>query len=161
LAGGNRLYSYVEDTNIWLDVEGLSGWLLGKNLTKAGHDHGGLVTASNRSFDWQAHHVIPQETWKNNEGFFKEVGFKGKHSAANGVFLPNSSTKASQFGGFSVYHSGSHNDYSNLVERRIQRIESNYRIHQDKAQAKAELEDLQKRLKTALSRKGEGAKRLH
>ncbi|WP_160140091.1 hypothetical protein [Chryseobacterium sp. c4a] len=34
-------------------------------------------------------------------------------------------------------------------------------IHGDKVRAKTEMEDLQKRLKTALARKGGGAKRLH
>lgn len=161
LLGGSRLYSYIKDPNLWIDPEGLSGWLLGTNLFKAGSTHGGIVTTANRSVDWQAHHVIPQEKWDLNKDFFREVGFKGKHSAANGVFLPNSAAKATQYGGFSVYHNGSHADFSNAVDRRIAAIEASYRVHGNKAQAKAELQQLQSRLKNALSRKGGGAKRLH
>ncbi len=155
--GGFRQYGYVHDSNSWIDPYGLSGWLLGQNLNKAGQG----VTQGIRSLDWQAHHVIPQAVWKNNKDFFKEIGFKGKHSAANGIFLPNSATKAQQFGGFSVFHNGSHSDYSDLVRDRITAIKKDYGVHGDKVRARAEMEDLQKRLKTALSRKGGGAKRLH
>ncbi|REC59786.1 hypothetical protein DRF65_23940 [Chryseobacterium pennae] len=157
LNGGLVLYGYTHDGNCWVDPYGLSGWLLGKNLDKAGES----VTHGVRSVDWQAHHVVPQAVWDENKSFFKEIKFRGKHSAANGIYLPNSANNARQFGGFSIFHNGSHADYSDLVRNRINAIQADYLIHGDKVRAKTEMEDLQKRLKTALARKGGGAKRLH
>jgi RHS repeat-associated protein len=157
LDGGMQLYGYVNNTNSWLDPEGLSGWLLGNNLEKAGQ---GVL---NRSTAWQAHHVIPQATWNQNKDFFKDVGFKGKHSANNGIFLPNTKKLADKLG-FPYYHSGSHGDYSDAVQSRIAKISEQYNIHGDKARARADLEKMQKRLKNQLSQNQKGlksAKRLH
>lgn len=56
---------------------------------------------------------------------------KGKHNATNGIFLPNSADNAIKFGGFSIFHNGSHEDYSNLVRNRIKEIRANYQVHQD------------------------------
>ncbi|WP_317167609.1 RHS repeat-associated core domain-containing protein [Chryseobacterium sp. c4a] len=159
LDGGFEFYNYVHDSNSWLDIFGLSGYLLGKNLDKAGQ----AVTFGNRSTDWNTHHVIPQETWdkfgttrRGGNGFFNEVGFKGKHNAANGIYLPNNEALAKKLG-FAHYHPGSHPNFSNHVEARIKAIQDQYRIHKDKARAKADLEKMQARLKKRLSPDGSKA----
>ena len=177
LMGGDNLYSYVHDVNMWLDVFGLSSYLLGKNLMNAGETHGGIVTDKNKSKNWQAHHLIPEQVWKDNRDFFNEVGMKGKgfgrDSASNGIFL-NSSEALGNENKFLYYHNGSHSAYSTDVGNRIETIRSEYetiandpkKSQLEKAEArqraKQKIIDYQNELKSNIGQRttGSGCQRL-
>jgi RHS repeat-associated protein len=160
LAGGMPMYSYVRDTTRAIDSLGLSGSILGQNLLKAGQTHG--ISPFNRTDDWQAHHLIPEEVWGQNKKFFKDIGVRGRDNARNGLFLPNSEALGNSHG-FEYYHSGSHATYSGNVTRSIGRIETDLRSGRiTKIEAKQRIESLQHSLRSSLNGRtaGTGCKRL-
>jgi RHS repeat-associated protein len=160
LRGGLSVYNYVPDTLVGIDALGLSGYVLGKNLLKAGQTHS--INPFNRTADWQAHHLIPEEVWGQNKQFFKDIGVRGRDSARNGIFLPNSDALGNQHS-FERYHLGSHSKYSANVSRQLASIETDYRGGMlSKQQAKQEVELLQHSLRNKLSTRttGTGCKRL-
>ena len=173
LIGGANLYDYVHDTNTYLDIFGLSSTQLGRNLMKAGDTHGVLVTSENKSTEWQAHHLIPEQVWNDNRAFLNEVGMKGKgfgrDSASNGIFL-NSSEALGNKNNFLYYHNGSHSIYSNQVDKKIAAFKSEYekllRDGIDPIQAKAKIKqkivDYQEELRKEMGQKtqGSGCKRV-
>jgi len=156
LAGGMpNMYSYVHDLNSFSDPFGLSkgSGTLGRNLSKAGMDHG--LNPFTRG-DFQAHHVIPHETWMENEQFFDAIGLEGsKDKAANGVFLPKNSNVAQQ-GGFDHYHRGSHSSINNNMSNRVSNIRQQFESGQINAsKARKKISALQKTERKRLSsRKG-------
>ena len=88
-------------------------------------NHGGKVTFGpngNRSTEWQAHHIIPEQVWRRNNVFFKEIGLRGRDSASNGVFLPNSKEVSSK-NSLQYFHCGSHPDYNVTVDKEIKKLE--------------------------------------
>ena len=128
LAGGILIYGYVSNPNSYIDPSGESSYRLGKNLEKNGMNHGGKVTFGpngNRSTEWQAHHIIPEQVWKENSDFFKKIGLRGRDSASNGVFLPNSKEVALK-NSLQYFHCGSHPDYNVTVDKEIKNIEAMY-----------------------------------
>lgn len=130
LAGGILIYGYVSNPNSYIDPSGESSYRLGKNLEKNGMNHGGKVTFGpngNRSTEWQAHHIIPEQVWKENNKFFKEIGLRGRDSASNGVFLPNSKEVASK-NNLQYFHYGSHPEYNKRVKKDIEEIQELYKI---------------------------------
>ena len=130
LAGGILIYGYVSNPNSYIDPSGESSYRLGKNLEKNGMNHGGKVTFGpngNRSTEWQAHHIIPEQVWKENNKFFKEIGLRGRDSASNGVFLPNSKEVASK-NNLQYFHYGSHPEYNKKVNNEIIEIQKLYEI---------------------------------
>jgi RHS repeat-associated protein len=134
LHGGNELYSYVRDTNTWMDILGLSSTILNNAL--------GGVTGDKM----QAHHLIPEEIWAKNEKFLNSSGMKGQRDAkGNGVLLPDSE-KVGKQKGKAYYHRGSHAKYSAMVDAEIKKIKKN-------GGGKAEIEALQKRLRNKLNKK--------
>ena len=168
LMGGMNCYSYVHDVNTWLDILGLSSYQLGKNLMKAEETHEGLVTKDNRSTEWQAHHLIPEKVWNDNRDFLNEIGMKGKgfgrDSASNGIFLNNSEVLGNK-NNFLHYHNGSHDIYSNQVDKKIAAFKSEYekllREGIDPIQAKAKIKqniiNYQEELRKEMGQKTEGS----
>ena len=177
LIGGANLYDYVHDTNTYLDIFGLSSTQLGRNLMKAGDTHGVLVTSENKSTEWQAHHLIPEQVWNDNRAFLNEVGMKGKgfgrDSASNGIFL-NSSEALGNKNNFLYYHNGSHSTYNTDVGDRIKKIKDEYeKIANDpkksqlekaeaRQRAKQEIIDYQNELRSNIGQRttGSGCQRL-
>lgn len=90
LLGGDNTYQHAPDPIEWVDPYGFSSYALGKSMMKNGRIP--LLGIFNRS-RWQAHHLIPEEVWKNNKKFLRKIGMKGKgkgrDSWTNGVFLPD------------------------------------------------------------------------
>ncbi|AIQ13787.1 RHS repeat domain-containing protein [Paenibacillus durus] len=117
LAGNNpTLYGYVHDPLTWIDPFGLSSTLLNKALQ-------GIVGDK-----MQAHHIIPEEIWKANSGFFKQIGLGGKMDEAfNGILLPDS-YKSAKAKGMDIIHSGSHPQYSDIVRSRALRIRQQFNM---------------------------------
>ncbi|WP_196069311.1 RHS repeat-associated core domain-containing protein, partial [Bacteroides thetaiotaomicron] len=133
LAGGILIYGYVSNPNSYIDPSGESSYRLGKNLEKNGMNHGGKVTFGpngNRSTEWQAHHIIPEQVWRRNNVFFKEIGLRGRDSASNGVFLPNSKEVSSK-NSLQYFHCGSHPDYNVTVDKEIKKIEAMYEFEKN------------------------------
>ena len=97
LAGGiTNIYAYIDNTNLWVDLFGLSSRVLDKNL-------GGKV-GDNK----QAHHLIPEKVWNANEKFFNDIGLQGQRdSASNGILLFSSESSAIA-NNKAYYHRGRH-----------------------------------------------------
>ena len=161
LAGGPALYAYVADPLTQTDVLGLSkgSGTLGKNLVKAGQTHG--ISGFNKG-DFQAHHVIPHETWTQNQSFFDDIGLgkngrtNPKDAAANGVFLPKNETIGANHG-FDYYHNGSHPNINTDMTTEV----GNTRLRYEqgtitKLQARKEISALQKAERRRLSTRGGG-----
>ncbi|MDO4729355.1 MAG: RHS repeat-associated core domain-containing protein [Bacteroidota bacterium] len=151
LLGNNpTLYGYVYSVVNEIDIFGLNP--LRNNLIKAGQ---GIDNTS-----WQAHHLIPNEIWKQNEKFFNNIGFAGQHEATNGIALPNTQQGAIQEG-YAYYHNGSHSEYSDKIKVRVDKIKNKYNDNikrgmnpnQASNQAVKELQDLQKMSHRLLNRK--------
>jgi hypothetical protein len=112
---------------------------------------------------WQAHHLIPNQTWTANESFFNAIGFTGRHDASNGIALPSTQAGGLQTG-HSYYHSSSHGNYTGQINVRVARIENRYNTriaagmsaYDAAALAKSELIDLQKAAHRMLNRKNGG-----
>ncbi|ATA92146.1 hypothetical protein CGC56_08260 [Capnocytophaga canimorsus] len=154
LLGNNpTLYGYVYSVVNEIDIFGLNP--LRDNLIKAGQ---GIDNTS-----WQAHHLIPNEVWKENEQFFNDIGFAGRHEATNGIALPNTQKGGIQEG-YSYYHSGSHSKYSEMISEIVNEISNRYKNNIDKGmnpndasnKAVRELQDLQKMSHRLLNRKTKG-----
>jgi RHS repeat-associated protein len=144
LIGGSEFYSYSKDTNIWLDVFGLSSTVLNAAL--------GGVTGDKM----QAHHVIPEQVWGDNKPFLDKIGIGGQRDvASNGVLLHDSEAGA-RGSNKAIYHNGSHDKYSRMVDARVKKIEARHSVHGDDARARQEIADLQNRLRKVLDRKSKG-----
>ncbi|RPD43590.1 RHS repeat protein, partial [Hymenobacter sediminis] len=167
IRGGISLYAYVDDTNIQVDILGLSSYTLGQNLMKAGHTHSGLVTTATKATEWQAHHLIPEEIWNDpvNRRFFKNIKLRGRDSASNGIFLPNSQVLGDGYG-FERYHLGSHTNYSQNVRRQVEAIRTRFGAQPVTpatiAQARQDIQQLQTNLHAQLNTRtgGTGCRRL-
>ncbi len=114
LVGGLALYTYSNDVNIQLDILGLSSRILDKNL-------GGVKGDS-----MQAHHVIPEEVWGNNQKFLDDIGLGSQmDKATNGLLLP-SNNGAMVPDGPDIKHIGSHPKYSAEVDGRVKAISDDF-----------------------------------
>jgi len=140
LSGEHNLYSYVNDSNVEIDVFGLSSAALDGALGGTPRDN------------MQAHHLVPEKTWADNESFLNEVGLSGERDKASNGLLMHDSANGANANDKAYYHRGRHDRYSAVVDNRIKNIEADYRIHGDKQKAKAEIRDLQSRLRRALDR---------
>jgi RHS repeat-associated protein len=166
LLGGSLLHGYVNDPTSEVDVFGLSSYALGKSMMKASNTHGGLVTQATKATEWQAHHLIPEEVWGNvdNTKFFKSIKLRGRDSATNGIFLPNSQALGDHYG-FDRYHLGSHANYSTRVEAEMSIIRGRLSANPspaDIAQARQDVRSLQQKLFHELNQRtnGTGCRRL-
>ena len=152
LAGGNpNLYGYVYNSIGEIDLFGLNP--LRNNLINSGM---GMDNVS-----WQAHHLIPNQVWKEKASFFSTIGFSGQHESSNGIALPNSQQGALQEKQ-AFYHNGSHPIYYQMILDRVNAIEEEYKekIKEGKTdpnelanEAKKDLENLQKIARRLLGRK--------
>jgi RHS repeat-associated protein len=137
LAGGINLYQYAPNPIGWVDPW---GWSPSSKLDRG---LGGVV-----GDNMQAQHVIPVAVWKTHDRFLTAIGMGGmRDQASNGLLMPDSQAKAQTIG-TKVYHNGSHNDYSRLVDNKLTRIENRYNSSSiSKAQAKQQVESLQRSLR--------------
>lgn len=140
LAGGMKLYGFVHDSNMWIDIFGLNSRILDKNL-------GGKV-----GDQMQAHHIIPEQVWKANQGFFDDIGLNGRMDEAfNGMLLPDSEVKAKERAA-ATYHRGSHPNYNSMTSNRVTSIRTDYELGLiDKKQARTEIRKLQMELKNRIA----------
>ncbi|MDO6621187.1 AHH domain-containing protein [Shewanella sp. 6_MG-2023] len=99
----------------------------------------------------QGHHVIPQDIWGRNQGFLNDIGMGGrKNKPENGILLPNSAAGVTP-GGPKAYHSGSHSNYSEEVNGRLNKIQDDfYDGKYDKRQARDAVRKEQMKLKNGL-----------
>ena len=73
-----------------------------------------------------AHHVIPVEVWKEEQSFFNDIGIgKDMNSAFNGINFPGSASAMKQDAGkcMDIFHSSNYHNYSDILRRRIARVE--------------------------------------
>ncbi|MBZ9664121.1 DUF6531 domain-containing protein [Pseudomonas sp. LMG 31766] len=137
LAGGINLFQYAPEPYGWVDPW---GWSPSSTLDRS---LGGIV-----GDNMQAQHVIPVAVWKRHERFMTAIGLGGtRDKSGNGLLMPDSQVKAKSIG-VPIYHNGSHKDYSDLVNRKLSKIE---RRHTAKlitqAQARQQVESLQRSLR--------------
>jgi RHS repeat-associated protein len=145
LAGINpTMYGYVRNNNYQVDTFGLSSTVLNNAL--------GGVTGDGM----QAHHLIPEEIWGRNQTFLDQIGIgRERDFASNGVLLHDNEADA-RSNQKPVWHRGSHANYSDMVNTRVQDIQRRHAIHGNDARARQEIADLQNRLRRALTRNSRG-----
>lgn len=143
LRGGNNVYTYTPNPILWIDSLGLCSTTLNRNLKGITGDH------------LQAHHIIPEEIWRDNKKFLDKIGIGGdRDKAQNGVLMPDSEAKAKQMKR-KLYHCGSHPLYSIGVNEKLRRIETQLNKGEiTVSQAKDKVGDLQKTLRVVLSAPG-------
>ena len=82
-AGGLNLYAYAPNPTGWVDPNGLCSKSLDRALGGDTHD------------EMQAHHLIPEQVWKDHTSFFSDIGMSGdRDKKENGVLMPGSLVKA-------------------------------------------------------------------
>ncbi|MBC3476008.1 AHH domain-containing protein [Pseudomonas taiwanensis] len=122
--GGLNLYAYTPNPVGWTDASGLCSTRLDRNLGGVKYDN------------HQAHHIIPEEVWKNNINFLTDIGIGADmDNKENGFLMPHSAAKATQMKR-KFYHCGSHDIYSRGVQKEIDKIHSAFyseRISKDEA----------------------------
>ncbi|WP_374491519.1 RHS repeat-associated core domain-containing protein, partial [Zoogloea sp.] len=117
LLGGMNVHAYAPNPVEWVDPLGLKkgSCKLDKSL------------AGKKGDRMQAQHLIPQAVWDKKEGFFNEIGLGGKwrDHRSNGVLMPDNEKDAYALGR-KYFHNGSHQNYSDAVEREVERLEFDY-----------------------------------
>ena len=156
------MYAYVADPLTQTDVLGLSegSGTLGDRMVRTGQTQG--VSPFNRS-EFRAHHVIPHETWTQNQSFFDDIGlgkkancFNPKDASANGVFLPKNETVGATHG-FDYYHNGSHPTVNTNMRLNVEDVRDRYNNGDiNKLQARKEISALQKAERQRLSTRSGG-----
>lgn len=143
LLGGNNVYSYAKNPITWIDSNGLCSTTLNRNLGGVKGDH------------LQAHHIIPEEIWRDNKKFLDKIGIGGnRDKAENDVLMPDSEAKAKQMKR-QLYHCGSHPIYSMGVNEKLGRIESQLNKGEITVpQAREKVANLQQSLRVVLSAPG-------
>ncbi len=143
LLGGNNVYVYAKNPITWIDSNGLCSTTLNRNLGGVKGDH------------LQAHHIIPEEIWRDNKKFLDKIGIgDNRDKAENGVLMPDSEAKAKQMKR-QLYHCGSHPIYSMGVNEKLGRIESQLNKGEITVpQAREKVANLQQSLRVVLSAPG-------
>ena len=149
LLGGVNTYVYAKNPITWTDSHGLCSTTLNRNLGGTTGDH------------LQAHHIIPEQIWRDNKKFLDKIGIGGnRDKAENGVLMPDSESKAKQMNR-KVYHCGSHPLYSIGVNEKLQRIEEQFNKGEiNISQAKEKVANLQQTLRVGLTVTGSNPIRL-
>ena len=115
LDGGFNLYMYAHSPSNGVDPFGLCSTKLNKGLAGVAYD------------GKQAHHIIPEEIWKRNAGFFDKIGMGNMMDhRSNGVLMPSSAKKAKEMRR-RYYHCGSHDNYSSQTEHGVQDIKDRFK----------------------------------
>ncbi|MEN8639315.1 RHS repeat-associated core domain-containing protein [Pseudomonas sichuanensis] len=149
-AGGLNLYQYVSNPNQWIDPSGLCSKALNDALGGVPNDH------------MQAHHLIPEQIWRERASFFSDIGmYEQRDAKENGLLMPDSADKAKSMGKM-FYHCGSHGKvYSPMVDNMVAKVQDRYDAGViDEAQARSEVATIQKRLRTSLSVSGKKQRRV-
>ncbi|AVD88649.1 hypothetical protein C4Q26_16520 [Pseudomonas sp. SWI44] len=108
--GGVNIFLYVANPTGMIDPLGLCSSKLNNALGGIAGDH------------LQAHHIVPEQIWKNHTSFFVSIGLGGDvDKKQNGVLMPDREGKAKQMGRM-LYHCGSHAKYSAGVDFEVSRI---------------------------------------
>ena len=82
-AGGLNLYAYAPNPVEWVDPNGLCSKKLDRAL--GGSPNDGM----------QAHHLIPEQVWKEQRGFFSDIGMLNQQdNKENGLLMPTTAIKA-------------------------------------------------------------------
>jgi RHS repeat-associated protein len=103
-SGGLNTFLYATTSTGWTDPLGLCSKKLNNALGGQTNDN------------MQAHHIIPEQVWADNESFLNRIGLAGKRDAKeNGVLMPDSPEKAKSMRR-KFYHCGSHAMYSRKIE---------------------------------------------
>ena len=126
LAGGIKLYGYVEDPLYAIDILGLSPG--SRALDKA---LGGV-----KGDQKMAHHLIPEETWNRNSDFFDQIGLSGQRDAASNGLLMSDSEASAKLHGNKLYHSSRYREYTKMVTGKLNHIKKRFNageISQDEA----------------------------
>ena len=116
LAGGIKLYGYVEDPLYAIDILGLSPGSGALDKALAG------VKGDQK----MAHHLIPEKTWDNNSDFFDKIGLSGQRDAASNGLLMSDSEASAKLHGNKLYHSSRHREYTNLVVGKLNHIKDRF-----------------------------------
>ena len=119
LMGGMNLFEYAPNPVGWVDPFGLS---------KARNCKLNDALAGAKGDQLQAHHLIPFAVWnKYQDTFFTPIGMtiQDRESRANGLKMPESMEKARRMNR-RYYHSGSHDGYSNSIDRRLLAIKARF-----------------------------------
>ncbi|WP_174804531.1 RHS repeat-associated core domain-containing protein, partial [Lysinibacillus sphaericus] len=137
LAGGNpTLYGYVNDTNKWIDLFGLS-----KGSRALDKSLGGI-----KGDGKQAHHLIPELTWDRYASFLDSIGLprEMRDHFTNGLLMSDSPANA-KIHGQKLYHRSRHRNYTEMVEKKLDKIYNKFESERINAnQAKQYVESLQR-----------------
>lgn len=155
--GGNpTLYGYVNNSGSEIDFYG---------LVRTHRKNAGLADHSGQ---YQAHHVITQETWKANKSFFDKIGLTqstGMNGKSNVIAMAGNIDELANKGkkGYplltEVIHNGSHPKYNAVVNKNVEKIikqfnkeTSNGHVITDEVRVKYQrkIEALQERLKNQI-----------
>ena len=141
LAGGIKLYGYVEDPLYAIDILGLSSRALDKAL-------GGV-----KGDQKMAHHLIPERIWNSNSNFFDKIGLSGQRDAASNGLLMSDSKASAKLHGNRLYHSSQHGHYTLLVDKCISAIVTRFDAGSiTKEDAVSYVKSLQRQLRRKLKR---------
>ena len=110
--------------------------------------------------NFQAHHIIPRETKKKFGDFFQKIGFNIENGAKNGNMVPpddgvlkaaiKNDPNAAIFSN-SVFHKGSHPDYTKRIEVELRKIRRQLEKGQiNSLQAHGKVQTLQNNAKIAI-----------
>ena len=149
-AGGLNLYAYAPNPVEWVDPNGLCSKKLDRAL--GGSPNDGM----------QAHHLIPEQVWKEQRGFFSDIGMLNQQdNKENGLLMPTTAIKAKKMKRV-FYHCGSHGRvYTPVVSGLIERVRDKYESGEvDEAQARIKITAIQNRLRISLSAMGAKQRRV-
>ena len=143
LAGGIKLYGYVEDPLYAIDILGLSPG--SRALDKA---LGGV-----KGDQKMAHHLIPEKTWDAHDDFFNRIGLSGQRDAASNGLLMSDSRKSAISHGNKLYHSSRHRVYTAMVNAKINKIRNRFNLGEiTKDEAVRQVRSLQKSLRRKINK---------
>nr|WP_258041119.1 AHH domain-containing protein [Lysinibacillus sphaericus] len=101
----------------------------------------------------QAHHLIPELTWNYYDEFLSSIGL-GKEMRdhfTNGLLMSDSPINAKNHGQ-KLYHRSRHRNYTRMVERKLDKIETMFINEEiDAKQAKQYTESLQRSLRKKIT----------
>lgn len=103
----------------------------------------------------QAHHILPEEIWRDNKKFLDKIGIGGnRDKAENGVLMPDSEAKAKQMK-HQLYHCGSHPIYSAGINQKLGQIQREFESKKiTVSQARAKVANLQSIMRLVLTTPG-------
>nr|WP_262501773.1 AHH domain-containing protein [Pseudomonas lundensis] len=110
----------------------------------------------------QAHHLIPEQVWKAHASFFTDIGMYAQiDDKQNGLLIPSRADKAKEMKR-KFYHCGPHGVvYSPMVNNMIEKVQRRFSADLiNEAQARAEISEIQSRLRSSLLVSGKKQRRV-